>query len=152
MTSRLNASGYVPATFTSLRDRTYFFDAGAQFKCMQCGGCCTGEPGRVRFSEPEMLKLSKVLGLPPRATIEKYLVSSDGYYMARELPDGRCIFYISGCIIYPARPRQCRTFPFWLKFLRNEASWGEIADSCPGIGKGTHYTKESVLEKLDWKI
>jgi len=47
--------------------------------------------------------------------------------------DRACIFFNESkeqCMIYPVRPLQCRTFPFWEQFKNNEK---EVRDECPGI-------------------
>jgi Fe-S-cluster containining protein len=47
--------------------------------------------------------------------------------------DYACIFFdekTSRCTIYPVRPLQCRTFPFWEQFKNDE---DEVRKECPGI-------------------
>ncbi len=47
--------------------------------------------------------------------------------------DYACIFFDEKkerCGIYPVRPSQCRTFPFWEQFKQNEK---EVREECPGI-------------------
>ena len=47
--------------------------------------------------------------------------------------DYACIFFDETkerCGIYPVRPSQCRTFPFWEQFKQNEK---EVREECPGI-------------------
>jgi len=41
-----------------------------------------------------------------------------------------------GCSIHPAKPTQCRTFPFWPEIVERKAAWDRTARYCPGIGKG----------------
>ncbi len=45
-----------------------------------------------------------------------------------------CVF-LSGklCKIYEARPRQCRTFPWWPEHLTSKEAWEEEAKYCEGI-------------------
>lgn len=45
-----------------------------------------------------------------------------------------CIF-LEGkqCGIYQARPKQCRTFPWWQENLNTPASWALAAKECEGI-------------------
>ncbi len=57
-----------------------------------------------------------------------------------EKPDHECIFWDDGCSIYPARPRQCRTFPFWPSHLENPDAWNAAATECEGIGDGRLYS------------
>jgi len=47
--------------------------------------------------------------------------------------DYACIFFDTDkkrCSIYPVRPLQCRTFPFWQQFKNSE---DEVRRECPGI-------------------
>jgi uncharacterized protein len=128
-----------------LNRRPYFFDGGIQFECRQCGHCCTGAPGLVRVSEKEILAICGFLGIRPDEFAPRYLHLSMGGYSIREDQKGRCLFYENGCRIYGVRPIQCRTFPFWVKNLRNEKTFRDIEEECPGIGKGRLFTKEEIL-------
>ncbi|HQB07393.1 MAG TPA: hypothetical protein PK712_06015, partial [Rectinema sp.] len=51
-----------------------------------------------------------------------------------------------GCSVYPARPVQCKTYPFWETILENEQSWIEEAKYCPGIGKGPLISSNTILD------
>ncbi|MGE5195925.1 MAG: YkgJ family cysteine cluster protein, partial [Anaerolineae bacterium] len=45
-----------------------------------------------------------------------------------------CIFLEKKiCKVYAARPKQCRTFPFWKDNLRSKETWEEAASQCEGI-------------------
>lgn len=54
----------------------------------------------------------------------------------REKPGYDCVFWDGGCVVYEARPLQCRTFPFWPSVLASEEAWEETAAECPGMGRG----------------
>jgi Fe-S-cluster containining protein len=41
-----------------------------------------------------------------------------------------------GCSIHPAKPTQCRIFPFWPELMDSKREWQKTAAYCPGIGKG----------------
>jgi hypothetical protein len=45
-----------------------------------------------------------------------------------------CVF-LEGkrCSVYEARPKQCRTFPWWNENVNSVASWKEAAARCEGI-------------------
>jgi Fe-S-cluster containining protein len=62
----------------------------------------------------------------------------------RERSDGTCVFYDarSGCTVYPDRPRQCRTWPFWRSVVHSPERWAEEARGCPGMGRGPLHTAE----------
>lgn len=62
----------------------------------------------------------------------------DGRLSLREESDGRCVLFEggTGCRAYEARPRQCRTWPFWTRIVATPAAWDREAADCPGMGKG----------------
>jgi hypothetical protein len=41
-----------------------------------------------------------------------------------------------GCSIHPAKPTQCRIFPFWPKLVESRREWKKAARWSPRIGKG----------------
>jgi Fe-S-cluster containining protein len=61
-----------------------------------------------------------------------------------------CIFWkeTQGCSIYENRPVQCRTYPFWITFLEDEADWKNEAANCPGIGKGRIVGMSEIEERI----
>ena len=64
-----------------------------------------------------------------------------------EYPDGDCIFLdpqTRHCMVYSARPIQCRTWPFWDSNLRTEEDWEDTCQSCPGAGKGKLHNIEKI--------
>ena len=133
----------------ALKDRSYFFDGGLRFECTQCGSCCTGEPGIVFVSVEELEPIARYLTIPRQVMIEHCLYPFQDGFSIREDEDGRCIFYENGCAIYPVRPVQCRTFPFWFQNLGTMEAWDEVCLGCPGIGKGRLYTREEIFEAMD---
>lgn len=128
-------------------DRSYFFDAGLQFGCTQCGGCCTGAPGTVFVNEAESTRLARHLGLNREDFMARYAYPVEGGHSLREVgPDYACIFFRNErCTIYEVRPTQCRTYPFWAENVRSEAAWKKTCRECPGIGQGRRYTRDEIL-------
>jgi Fe-S-cluster containining protein len=135
----------------TISDRmTYFFDAGLHFSCRQCGQCCTGDPGTIYVSSREIERIAVFLGLTvPDFTRHALLPFKDSFTL-KERTDGACLFFHNGCSIYPVRPAQCRSFPFWLKHMRSTYAWKQAARACPGIGQGRLYTREEILDILAW--
>lgn len=131
-----------------LDNRSYFFDVGIRFACRSCGACCTGDPGVVRVSERELAEIAAFLVKPVSCLAEDYLDRWQDGFRIKEDDAGRCLFFDNGCRIYPARPNQCRTFPFWVANLRSEARWHHIRSQCPGIGSGRLYTKNQILDMV----
>ncbi len=114
------------------------------FSCTRCGDCCTGVPGYVWVEPTEIDALAKHLGLSVDNFGERYLRKVGRRYSLIEKPGGDCVFFDKGCSVYPARPTQCRTFPFWRSNLKSERAWDELADECPGIGQGKLFLVEEI--------
>jgi Fe-S-cluster containining protein len=131
-----------------MKNRPYFFDKGIRFECLRCGGCCTGEPGIVYADRMELEQIAMYLEIPFDVLEERFTNAFLNGYTIREVDDGRCIFYENGCVIYPVRPLQCSTFPFWFQNMRSPKAWKETCQRCPGIGRGTLFTKEEILERV----
>ena len=129
----------------NLEQRPYFFDAGIRFQCQRCGACCTGEPGTIYVGQDEIVPLAAHLGMSVDDFIQRYLYPFKDSYSIGEHADGRCLFFENGCTIYPLRPHQCRTFPFWFSNLRSETRWRGIRKKCPGIGRGPRYGRDEIL-------
>jgi Fe-S-cluster containining protein len=62
-----------------------------------------------------------------------------------------CIFLreIDGkkrCVIYPVRPSQCRSWPFWARNLASPDAWNKAGQKCGGINRGKLYSFEEIQE------
>jgi hypothetical protein len=56
-----------------------------------------------------------------------------------------CVFLEDGrCAIYPVRPKQCATWPFWTENLDFETWHTTVMSLCPGIGHGKLYTLSEI--------
>lgn len=113
----------------------YKFDANA---CTSCeGNCCIGESGYIWINPEEIKKLSESLSVSVEDLKQKYLNKINYKFSIKEKKISEnnfaCIFFdttIKQCSIYHARPSQCKTFPFWDYFKKNEK---EVYIECPGI-------------------
>jgi len=114
---------------------SYSFDPKA---CESCGGkCCRGESGYIWAKRDEIAAMADYLKMELDEFAQRYLRKVGHRYSLREKilseDDYACIFFDETkerCTIYPVRPRQCRTFPFWEQFKNNE---DEVRLECPGI-------------------
>lgn len=131
-----------------MASRSYFFDKGIRFECLKCGGCCNGEPGVIYVSDAEITAIAEYTTIERDTFVERCLYLMEKSYSIRETNDGRCIFYENGCSIYPVRPLQCSTFPFWFQNMRSNEAWESALLRCPGIGKGPLFSKEAILERV----
>lgn len=58
---------------------------------------------------------------------------------------------VGHCAIYPVRPRQCSTYPFWKSILDRpgDSAWLLHSESCPGIDHGRAWTAEEIKARRD---
>ncbi len=127
-----------PLPTTTDADTPPWYSAGLKFTCTQCGKCCTGAPGVVWVSDTEQRAIAKFLGQPEHEFVAVFTRKLRGKVSLRERANGDCVFYEAGkgCTIYPVRPAQCRTWPFWDSNLQSEERWQETEGICPGSGVG----------------
>jgi len=160
-------------------DAPWYAD-GLKFTCSQCGNCCTGPPGYVWISKDEIVRLAEYLKITPEETVEKYCRKLGGRFSLKEKrgPGGGydCVFLNEtdadpnprkelsrgepvplkrrGCSIYPVRPLQCRTWPFWPENLESKQRWDAAAVRCHGMNHGgrtfTRERIESIRDAEDW--
>ena len=145
---------------------------GLNFTCSQCGNCCTGGPGFVWVSKEEVVRLAEFLGVTLEETVEKYCRKVDGQFSLNEHRNAAgnydCVFLKEekvttpgglthtrrGCSIYPVRPLQCRTWPFWPENLWSRKTWDHAARRCHGMNAGRrHFTREQIdvlRDAKDW--
>jgi len=84
--------------------------------------------------------IARHLGLATEEFIRRHCRQVFGDHSLNELENGDCVFWSSeGCEIYPVRPIQCRTFPFWREYVRSPKAWEQAARRCPGVNRGRLY-------------
>lgn len=123
-------------------DKPWYRD-GLKFTCTQCGNCCTGAPGYVWVTREERAQIAEFLNGQANMTEQEYLRRVGFRHSLVERSNGDCIFLtnVNGkriCSIYPVRPHQCRTWPFWSSNLRTPQAWEAASRDCPGMNRGTH--------------
>ena len=123
---------------------------GLRFRCTRCGHCCTGEPGYVWLNDEEIAALAAFLGETPEAVRGLYTKFAARGLSLREKANGDCVFYDRerGCTVYPVRPRQCRTWPFWESNVATPETWQQTAAECPGCGQGDLIPAEEIVSRL----
>jgi len=127
-----------------------FYAPGLRFTCQQCHNCCRGpQPGWVYPSELEIQSIARRLGLSALDFRREYLVQDpEGEVSLRIRANGDCVFWDQGCSIYPVRPRQCRTYPFWPENLASPEAWAEVGKTCHGAGQGRLYRLSEIRSVL----
>ena len=122
-------------SFISHESYSYVFNPLA---CEACGGhCCTGQSGYIWVKYTEVEKIADFVNLSREDFATMYLKKVKHRYSLIEkklAPNNfACVFFdetMQRCSIYPVRPLQCRTFPFWEQFKNDEE---EVKKECPGI-------------------
>lgn len=123
-----------------------FFKDGIRFKCQGTGRCCTarGTYGYVYFNRQDRRQIARYLGMRTSDFTRRYCDSHDGLYYLKN-PDQDCTFLRnSRCSVYPARPTQCRVWPFYPENLNTRTWRKEVESFCPGVGKGPLYTEDQI--------
>ena len=125
-----------------IKEKNFIQKEGFNFKfnpeaCIECPGkCCNGKSGNIFVNSEEIEAISKFLGIEVSKFIEEYLIKVSYKFSIKEIKTNKnyaCIFFDkkkNKCSIYPVRPNQCRTFPFWNYFKDRPK---EVARQCPGI-------------------
>lgn len=108
-----------------------------RFRCQKgCVRCCEVS-GFVYLSQEDLIKAAQFLKLTPGAFEEQYVYRTKHLIRLRKPADKQCPFLeAGGCAIHPAKPTQCRLFPFWPELVENRGQWKTTAKWCPGIGQG----------------
>jgi Fe-S-cluster containining protein len=127
---------------------TPWYADGLKFQCTQCGDCCTGAPGFVWVNQDEIEAIAATIGYSDIAEFEREYVRQIGVRKSlKEFPNGDCVFFDGQhrrCRVYSARPRQCRTWPFWDSNLKSPEHWEQTCQMCPGSGRGKLYVLDEI--------
>lgn len=112
-----------------------WYKKGLNFECTGCGQCCTGSPGAVWLDDADIDQMTAYLNISREEFIKRYTRLINGHLSLLEFPRSYdCVFLRDKkCLVYGARPKQCRTFPFWPENLTSKESWEETAQRCEGI-------------------
>lgn len=120
-----------------------------RFSCIPgCTNCCRVK-GYVYLTEQDVIRAAAYLKLDKEAFEAKYIYQTRHTIRFRKPPVGQCHFLEEGgCSIHPAKPTQCRVYPFWPELVENRHAWEEqSATTCPGIGTGPLIQIGTALER-----
>ena len=133
--------------------RSFYEKQPLHFACTRCGRCCVSGGGYYVFLENnEADAIQAHLGLSRGWFRRRYLRRlPEGDVVASWHRDGRCVFLDPGgqCGIYPVRPVQCRSYPFWPEIVRRERDWRRESRRCEGINRGAAVPVIRIRELLD---
>ena len=134
-----------------IKNSIKWYAAGLHFECQECGGCCSGPAeGYIWVTRPEIGIIADYLKLTAGQLRRKYLKRVGLRTTIIEHKTTKdCIFLQAGadgkkCMIYPVRPSQCRSWPFWPNNLASPSDWNKAAKKCPGINRGRLYGFEEI--------
>jgi Fe-S-cluster containining protein len=130
-------------------EKELFYADGLRFSCKRCSSCCRYDQGFVYLSQKDINKLSSVLKMDVNGIISAYcrwVAGGNGETVLslKEKPNNDCILWDDGCTVYPARPFQCVTFPFWNSIIASEQYWEIASSGCPGMNCGELHTREEI--------
>ena len=127
-----------------------WYQDGLRFSCTRCGHCCTGEPGFVWVTDDELATIAAHRGETLDEVRTLYTRWTDRGRTLREKLNGDCVFYDrhQGCTVYPVRPPQCRTWPFWDSNVATPEAWQRTCEVCPGSGQGELISAEEITLRL----
>jgi len=129
-----------------------WYHEGLRFQCTGCGCCCTGAPGYVWVTPSEIRVLAASLEMAIEVFEAKYVRQVGTSKSLIEFPNGDCVFFDNhrrACKVYKARPRQCRTWPFWSSNLRSREAWDQMCGHCPGGNRGRLFPLDKIQTFLD---
>ena len=128
-----------------------------QTVCSSCTArCCRGNSGNIWVNTDEISNICNFSKTNLIDGLNRFFEKRENRYSIREQLDGngysdtdmneyydeseclgmkedyRCIFLDNDnqCSIYPVRPLQCRTFPFWENF---KTEMDKLIQECPGV-------------------
>ena len=100
-------------------------------------------------AEKEFRRIAEYLELPFETFLERYTEEIDGKVSLVSPNEGPCVFYDKGCSIYPVRPSQCASYPFWQDILKSQRRWELEAETCGGMNRGKKWTRKEIEGQVE---
>jgi Fe-S-cluster containining protein len=122
------------------------YASGIRFECTGCGECCRSRHGYgyIYVTLEERRRLAKHLGMKTQVFTRRHCEKTEDRFHLRQ-PAKDCGF-LQGerCMVYQARPQQCRSWPFWPENMSRKVWSQEVKRDCPGIGIGRLYSRQEI--------
>lgn len=120
-----------------------------RFRCQPgCTNCCE-QKGYVYVSEDDIERAAAFVGMKRAEFERKYVCGTKRRRRFKKPRHSECPFLVEGgCSIHPAKPTQCRAFPFWPELVESRPKWSATRLSCPGIGQGPLIQIKAIEESL----
>jgi len=132
-----------------MNDDRWYRD-GLRFECASCGACCRthDDYAYVYLSNFDVVSIAAYRQQKPVDFLNENCETDDTGWAHLTMTEGDCNFLEGGnrCAVYPVRPKQCETWPFWTENLEEDVWNGPVKDTCPGVGKGRLYTADEIDE------
>jgi len=135
-----------------------WYKDGLRFECTSCGACCQthDEHAFVYLSDADTGNISKYLGMTRQNFLNAHCRNDDDGWTHLSMIEAGCNFLKADghCEVYPVRPKQCETWPFWTENLIEEIWKESVSRFCPGVGRGRLYSQKEIeqiaKERDDW--
>jgi Fe-S-cluster containining protein len=95
----------------------------------------------------EVAAIAAYLGKSVEDTLAEHARPVGRKVSLKEFSNGDCTFFDNQtrrCKVYPVRPRQCRTWPFWNSNLESPEAWRQVERVCPGAGCGSFFSLQEI--------
>ncbi len=104
----------------------------------------------MEVSRMEISEMSQAFHMGVDLFIQQFCHPDSNGYRLKEQEDDACIFLKDNrCMIYDARPLQCRTFPFWRENMKSHYRWKQLRQICSGIDKGKLFHLNEIQQLLN---
>lgn len=119
-----------------------------RFACQAgCTNCCR-QAGFVYLTEGDLTRAAARLGISAQDFEARYVYRTRHSLRLRKPRGSPCHFLADrGCLLHPAKPAQCRLYPFWPELVSRPGAWRRAAAVCPGIGCGPVIPRRLVLAR-----
>lgn len=105
------------------------------FECTKCGKCCFG-PGKVYFAKKDLKLIQNYFKIQDQdwENFKKKFIDLEENQLYIHQPKDKCFFLNKNnqCSIYPIRPLQCKSFPFWPSNFSCIQNLQNLIRECPG--------------------
>ena len=115
-----------------------------RFECQSgCTECCR-QKGFVYLAEADLHRAAAFLTMTAAAFERQYVYRTRHRMRLRMPRHSLCPFLRpDGCGIHPAKPTQCRIFPFWPELLESRREWNQTAAGAPASERALSFRLNS---------
>jgi uncharacterized protein len=89
------------------------------------------------------------LGITTLRFTRAYCEKVDGWFRLKETGSDCRFLKDKRCSAYEGRPTQCRTWPFWPENMTARGWQKNVAEFCPGVGKGRLHSPDEIRAQME---